>query len=278
MSVLQDNKPDSTMQALELAQRLAKNEIDSIERLHKRTLTYISWVLGIGTVFLALLGIVGFSNLKGMAVAVAERNLKKEVTLQVQQKLKKEDINAIVKEETASFAANELTAAVRHQIESGPLHQEILAQASAQSRELIAKSFGQRHLSEADDKLLVSAINREPLLRDRPVFIYSSEFNTEPYRYQKEVRTAIAKSHIKALRGEDADGIWRVEVEDGVVVLYEESQNPDIAEALNRALKAAHIDSRIEPVKFEPFNRDAKREPSYLIELFIGPRPLPKTD
>ena len=67
-------RPDSqdhTKEALLLARQIAKDEIESIERLHKRTIAQLAIIAGSVTVLWAVIAYIGFDNLKsGVAVDV----------------------------------------------------------------------------------------------------------------------------------------------------------------------------------------------------------------
>jgi hypothetical protein len=271
------NTPDVLKEALRYARDTAQVELDRIDKIHERTVKYISYYLLVVTGGLGLLGWIGFSNLKTLAVETAKTSESQEVARQVADKLKQADIKRIVNEQMEDFVSHELGADLEKAIKSGPLHKEILDAASIQSRQLVVESIGQRHLSPDSSRRLTDAINAETRLQNYPISVSGADFNPEAYRYSKEISKAISISKAKSV--DPSYGSPAVEVPDGVVIYYDEKLDPVPAQRLLRCFEAAGIKSRVEgaPFNYYPINGSQStsgRIPSINVE--VGPKPLPK--
>jgi hypothetical protein len=107
MKPLQPQK-SNTAEALEFAQSLAEKEINAIDRLHARTLKYLSIVATVFGLIAASIGFVGYKNLKETAVHTAQMQMRSEVSRQVEGVLKREDINSLVSQTVQQNANAEI--------------------------------------------------------------------------------------------------------------------------------------------------------------------------
>ena len=138
-------------EALEFAERMANQEIGSIDRLHQRTIRQLSILAG---VFLLLLGVfggvlgwVGFTNLRDSAIKIAQAQMKDEVSRQVQEKLTKEHIDQIVQDQIRSYSKSSLDSAIKQDLQTEPLSTEIRNAATGAARNLVGTMFSQRHFT-----------------------------------------------------------------------------------------------------------------------------------
>jgi hypothetical protein len=268
---IQPNPPggQNLQDALAFAQALADREIASIERIHGRTLRYIGFVLTAFVAGFGLLGYFGFKNLHDLTVGVASRQVKAEATKQVQQQLTKNGITEIVRQQTHEFAATELRSQIHAEISAGPLHQEIISTAAAQSQQLINKTIGQRHLTQLQAAKLKTAIKERPELAAYPFETIYMPMNPEAARYSREIFLALLDTAmVKAKTSASA----AAEGSDGVEIFYDEKFGAKWAESLAEAFRAAGVSARLREAPFDEITEPGKK-PTLIV--YVGPRSIP---
>jgi hypothetical protein len=252
-------------ETFKLAQALADRELASIDRLHSRTLRYIGYVIAFFVAGFGILGYVGYKNLQELAVGAATRQVKTEATRQVQLQLTKQGITEIVHEQTHDFVEGELRDQVHAEIMSGPLHREIIAIASAQSRELVAM-VGPRHFTSAQAAKLREAIAARDDLAGYPVTIRPYELDFEAVRYMQEIRAGLATTKLAA---GNSSVFANSPASEGVVIFYDENAGEHYARLLAEAFSAAEVTAKVESSRLTPSTPLGGKPP---LLVFIGPR------
>jgi hypothetical protein len=161
---------DLVQQALAFARDTARDEINSIDRLHKRTLTTLSIQLAVFGLLLSFLGWIGYSNLKRIVVQTTTDVVKERLA----DELTKKNIDIAVQQALLEHATDQIAQAVRDQVsiavtkkvaEQAPelralteaittktvagLHPQIEAYAKQQALNLILKANEPRRLAPA---------------------------------------------------------------------------------------------------------------------------------
>jgi len=261
-------QPDPTQAALNYAREIAQMELANIDRIHARTVKTIGWVMTAATILFLVIGWIGFLNLKAMAVSAAETQMQAEVARQVRTQLTEQGITKIVKEQVRSFSADEIHVALKNEIESGPLHQEILDTAGRQSQQLLTRSIGDRHLSHSDAMNLEHAIRANPELRTKRIEFLCAPNNAEAYRYKEQIKKALHSGGItRDWDGDNSDQIADSGIRDGVVIFYSAESSPSLAEEFREVFKAASIEAQVVSTKAVQAEGDQPR-----IIIFIGTR------
>jgi hypothetical protein len=208
--------------ALEYAERVAKHELETIDRLHKRTLKSLSILVTLFSLFLTVLGWIGYDNLKAFATNVARREMESEVTRQVQEKLTKEHIDEIVNKQVRAYTKEELDSAIQKDLQSEPLVSEIrnaatLAANSAATK-IVSARFADRHFTESQCRKFVTAVEAYDDLNGYPVLIGHNAIEANARDFSDEIQACIPRTKLVLLttggmginaRYVDGDAIFR---------------------------------------------------------------------
>ncbi len=235
---------DSVKEALEFAELLAKQEIDSIERLHQRTLKALS-VIVTGFVFcLGIFGWIGYTNLRDVAVSVAQKQVETEVTRQVQAKLTKEHIEEIVKQQVSTYSKLELEAAIQKDLQSEPIHSEILNAAIGAAKGLVKTKFADRHLNDLQCKAFVNTVAAYGDLDGYSVNVLHNALYPESQNLESDILKCIPRSRLKLSRGQSYGNDPPV---DGVGLYYYVNSPKAYVEHLQAAFTSAGIETKLVP-------------------------------
>jgi hypothetical protein len=116
---------ETTIQrSLEFARATARDEIESIDRLHKRTLTALGIQLAAFGLLFSFVGWIGYSNLKRVAVQTATDVVKERLADELTQK----NIDTAVQQALQEHATEQIADSVRAQV-SAAVAQEMAKQA-----------------------------------------------------------------------------------------------------------------------------------------------------
>jgi hypothetical protein len=263
------NPPSANLlEALDFARETAKQEIDSIDRLHKRTLQYIAAILAVFTFGLSILGFLGYQNLQQLAIGVATRTVEQEARSQVAQKLTQEQIAKIVQQQIQDYSQKELQKQIDDEITKGPLHKEILSIAAAQSAQEVAAAVGQRHLTPYQARKLKEAIASHPELKDYPTTSNSNGMSPEPIRYMNEIDEALKNTTLKfVFMNFNMD----YENDDGIT-LYFDPQNEKQADGLIDSFRAIGLTLKKKEGNVRAALPNEKQLP---LVLYVGLHELP---
>jgi hypothetical protein len=250
--------------ALDFARQLAKEEIDSIERIHRRTLASFGYIGIVAASLAAIFGYIGFNNLKKAAVLTAQTQMQDEVTKQVKDKLTKERVEDIVRAQVHDLSATALTEAIRKELSAPPLSTSIRGAAADEARRQIKVQFTPRHFSEAQSKAFVKAVSERHELDGYPVAIQTGfSFESERYAVELEASAELAKLKIVIVAGVS-------KLPTTGLTIYRDEASPEIyARALQEALAESGLGVRI--ISGPPFQPVKKGELSPLI-LYVGPK------
>ncbi|WP_446744327.1 hypothetical protein [Silvibacterium acidisoli] len=176
---------DSLQKSLEFARRVAKDEIDSIERLHNRALKALSIPLAGFVLLFSCVGWIGYLNLKHVAVQTATDVVKERLADELTQKNIDTAVQYAVREHAADQIANAVnkqvaSAITKHLTEQAPelrdetsamtakaisnLQPQIEAFAKQQALRLISEANEPRQLSLAQRQALIDYAKRTPHL------------------------------------------------------------------------------------------------------------------
>jgi len=168
---------DLVQKALDFARNTARDEVDSIDRLHKRTLNALGIQLAAFGLLFSFLGWIGYANLKRVAVQsatdvvkerLADELTKRNIDIAVQQALREhatEQIAQAVRDQVAIAVAKQLAdqaPELRSQTEAmtakavAGLQPQIEAFAKQQALNLILKANEPRNLETAQREALSS--------------------------------------------------------------------------------------------------------------------------
>ncbi|MGD0627944.1 MAG: hypothetical protein ABR987_01250 [Terracidiphilus sp.] len=259
---------DRLKEALIFARELAQEEIQSIERIHGRTLQSFKYI-GISVAAAgALIGFIGYVNLRNMAIRTAQNQMQAEVTKQVQEKLTKENIEGIVQDQVRNYSETKMQEAVHKALMVPAQSQMIRAAAADEARNQIKKQFAPRHFTKEQSDAFVKAVNDQPDLVGLPVEVMPSGFSIEASDYAKEISSSVALTKLKVVQnfpGFDASPI------EGVAI-YRDTASPEIpARRLQQAFLACGIDAKIVAAPSPPPNQLPAGEKVPLL-IFVGVR------
>jgi hypothetical protein len=259
---------DQLKDALLFAEQLAKREIESIERIHKRTLQSFGYIGAFAAAVLAVFGYIGYANLKDASIATASAQMQKEVTMQVREKLTTENINQIVRDQIRDLSATNLTAEIHRELTSPPLSSSIRQAADEEAQRQIRKQFSPRHFSPAQSKQLIGRLADMKELYSYSVAVNPALFNVEAITYATEIRESLSHSKMKIIEFASFD---KPPIE-GVGIYYDEQQPDTYARQLQEALKAAGVVAKLVPGKIEtPVPGPGQKSP---LEIFVGSKPM----
>ena len=121
--------------AHEIAREIVANELQSIDRMHTRTLTYITWYASVMVVIFGLLGFIGFQRLQGIVLRATVEKVREQtfqrVNEQVDKDLNNMNLPSIVSGKVAAFASSDLRGALIEQVQRGPVNDLIRSTALA---------------------------------------------------------------------------------------------------------------------------------------------------
>jgi hypothetical protein len=249
---------DSIREALAFARQTAKDEIEAIDRLHKRTLISLGIIAGALSLILSLIGWVGYTNLKRIAVQTATDVVQKRLEDELTQK----NIDKAVQTALKEHANAQIDAEVRNQVqfhisqqlaELAPqikqqtakftsdavakLHPQIEATAKQEAQTLLHTLYAPRSLTQQQVEALVKTARR----LGAPARLISVGVGTEPESRQFASQIAMALNSAGWIA--DARAIVTVSGLDSPYGIYILTRDPDHPEEnalkLEQCLRAA---------------------------------------
>lgn len=257
---------DQVKDALLLARQIASDEIESIDRLHKRTLASLAVIAGIVTAFWAIVAFIGFDNLKGAAIAVAESQMRDEVTRQVQEKLTKENINQIVREQIQSYTSQNLTNQIHKVLTEPPVSLSIKEAADREAQEMIHKQFSPRRFTSEQSRLLIEQVNGTKALDGLPIAVNSLTVNVEANNYAAQIKESLSHCKMKLV---EFYGFPEARQVEGVGIYYDAQRDDTKAHLLGDALSRAGV-----PFTFMPVSGQPATSPPNPLEIYVGAKPM----
>jgi hypothetical protein len=253
--------------ALTFARQIAREEIDSIERIHKRTLQSFAYI-GIAVVAVAgVFGYIGYANLRDAAIVTAENQMRTEVTKEVQEKLTQENVEGIVADQVRNYSATKMSEAIHKELMMPAQSEMIRSAAADEARNQINVQFAPRHFSEAQSKAFIQAVNSQPDLDGYPVNVLPMMMNSEAEDYANEIRASVDQTKLKMAK--DFSGFNKTAV--AGVAIYRDATSPEIfARRLQDAFKACGIDAQI--VSAPPNVGVVPAGEKVPMVIFVGPR------
>ncbi len=253
------------MEALTFARQIAKEEIESIERIHSRTLKSFAYIGLIVAGAAAVLGYIGYANLKDAAITSAQRQMRTEVVKQVQDKLTKENIENIVQDQVRNFSATKMSEAIHKELMTPSQSAFIRQAAASEAKNQIKQQFAPRHFTEAQSDEFVKAVNSRPELSGFPVTVMPWFFGAEPEEYANAIKTSVARTKLKLV---DFQGFTKRPVEG--VAIYRDESSPEIyARRLQEAFSQCGISTVI--VAGNPSSPTPSGQQTPMV-IFVGPR------
>jgi len=230
-------------EALEYADRIAKHEIESIDRLHKRTLRSLSILVSAALLFLTVLGWIGYDNLNAYATNVARREMEKEVTRQVQEKLTREHIDEIVNKQVRAYTKDELDNAIQKALHSEPLSSDIRNAATSAAARIVSLKFADRHFTEAQCRTFITAVAGYDDLNGYPVSIGHNAIEANARDFSDEIEKCLPRTNLKLLQS----NATRVNARyvDGLAIFRNEKSPDSFALHLQAAFKSAGVELKI---------------------------------
>jgi hypothetical protein len=258
---------DGVKDALEFARQLAREEIESIERIHGRTLKSFAYIGVAVATAAAIFGYFGYANLRNTAITTAENQMRAEVTKQVREKLTQENVESIVQEQVRNYSATEMSEAIHNALRAPAESAIIRAAAADEARNQIKEQFSPRHFTEAQSKAFIKAVNDQPDLEGYPVNVLPMTLNSEAETYASEIRASVAQTKLKVVPsfgGFDKSAV-------AGVAIYRDQTSPEIfARRLQEAFSQCGIDAQIvnapPPMPTLPAGQKAP------MLIFVGPR------
>lgn len=235
---------EGVKEALDFAQRMAKQEIDSIERLHARTLKALSFIVTGFVLCLGFFGWIGYTNLRDVAVRTAQKRVETEVTRQVQEKLTKEHIDEIVKEQVSTYAKSEMEAAIKRNLQSEPLRSEIRNAAVSAAAAMVKSKFADRHLTDAKCEAFKKTVASYDDLNDYQVNVLHNALDPEAQNLEADILRCIPRTRLKLSRGPSYDNNPQV---DGVGLYYYVDSPKEYVEHLQAAFASVGIETKLVP-------------------------------
>jgi|ERR1700761_3311812 len=165
---------DNLQKMLDFVRAQTDAEIANVERLFNRAKTMFGWLILVAVAVGAFLGISTYASLQSQVTALVSDGMKREVPLQIEQQLKKTNIDAIIQhaleqkteaqfqQSIDSAVSRELNTPARKALFQGEInrHLDVLAQNLA--GEYVVKINGVPGQSLAIEKRLSSDINATP--------------------------------------------------------------------------------------------------------------------
>jgi hypothetical protein len=233
--------PDEIKNALIFARATADAEVESIERIHKRTLVSFGYVGGAVFALAAIFGYIGYSNIQAAAITTAKAQMQKEVEEQVREKLTTEHIDQIVRDQLRDLSATSLHEQIHKELISDPLASTIRQVAEAETKAQVAKQFSPRHLSPKEASLLIETLASSKGLNGYPVSAIGTPYDFEAMTYAAELRNCLSKTMKVQLTA-----TYDQPVVEGLGIYYDRRQ-PEPARLLQDALRAAGLNAKLVP-------------------------------
>jgi hypothetical protein len=256
-------------EAIDFAERMAKQEIDSIERLHQRTLVSLSIVVGTAVLLVGVLGWIGFDHLRDAAITSAQNAMEKEVTRQVQEKLTKEHIDQIVNEQVSSYSKASLESAIQRELQTEPLSSEIRNAATAAAGKIVATKFAHRHFSQTQCDALIASVARYDDLSGYPVAIVHNALDAEAQDYAAEIGKCLSRTKLKFLA--EPNAYVETSNVNGVAIYRNEKSPENFALHLQSAFEAIGVEATI--MRGPASNQPPKGENSSL-NIWVGSKDI----
>jgi hypothetical protein len=264
-----DSESDRIKEALLFAQQLADHEIESIKRLHDRTLKALGY-LGAGVLVVGgFIGFIGYVNLKDAAIAATQAQMQKEVTKQVQEKLTQENVNQVVRDQLKSYSESALSAEIHRELTTPPLSTSIREAADSEAQQLINRQQAPRRFTSAQSKAFVDALSAQPELFEYPVAVTSAFQIGEPADYASGIRQSLMRSKVKVIESAMFDA---PPIEAGVGIYYPEGKSGEgLARLLQASLQTAGVKAQLVPGKWS--NMSGQPTAVTPLEIFVGSKP-----
>lgn len=265
---MQNQQSDNIKDALEFAGGMADREIERIKSLHEDTLKSLGILVAAVLLVFSLLGWIGYTNLRDAAVESAQKTVQAEVTRQVQEKLTKEHIDEIVKDQVSNYSKATMEAAIQKDLQTEPLASQIRNAASSTASNIVATKFQPRHITSDQCSAFVKAVDSYEDLNGFPVAVIPTAFNTEADAFSSEIEKCIKRTSLNLIaqgptvQAPNVDGVG----------LYRDEQGPtEPAEHLQSAFAAIGIKTKI--VAGHPFSPVEKGE-KFPINIWVGTKEI----
>jgi hypothetical protein len=265
--------PTQITEALLFAQQLADHEIQSIERIHRRTLLSFGYVGIFVAAAIGVFGYIGYSNLRDASIASASAQMQKEVTKQVQEKLTEENINQIVRNQVRDLSATTLTAEIHKELNSPPLSTSILESADVEAQSQIKKQFSPRHFSPAQSKIFIAQLADMKDLPGCEVSVSPALFNVEATNYASEIKESLSHTKVVSIELINFDQ----PPVDGVGIYYDKQKSETCARHLQDALQTAGVSAKLVPGTPNLLGIANGNNPNSVVgplEIFVGTKPM----
>jgi hypothetical protein len=155
-------------EALAFARDQVKAEIDSAERLYNRSLKFLTFLLGAVAIVLTFLGWTTYQNLRDLVVTTTKSQMDTVVRQQIADQLRRENVEAIVRDTVTSRAATQLREVITRQVSGDvskilkSLQPEINQTAIREARRIVAERMAPRKLSPAQSAALAEYLRSQP--------------------------------------------------------------------------------------------------------------------
>ena len=193
---------EALLKALTFARETATAEIDSIDRLHKRTLLALTIPLGAFGLLFTVVGWMGYSNLRRVAVNTSTEIVKQRLDDQLTRK----NIDASVSSALREHAATQIKEAVADQVSKqtpqlqilmremtskaiNEMRPQIVASARTEAQELLKETFTPRTLDDARANALTNCVRR---VANMPITV-SVGGDPEAQGYERQIADALIK-------------------------------------------------------------------------------------
>jgi hypothetical protein len=158
--------------------------------MHQRSVRYMLAVASVLLLGGSIIGWIGFANLKDTAVSTARRQVQTETITQVRDQLTREKLEGIVANQVEEFTRHQLSAEVKREINTGPLHDQILQNAREQSQRQLSLALAPRKLRQPQADKLAHALQAEKGGYARLVFVTSLTYDVESQNYESQITEA----------------------------------------------------------------------------------------
>lgn len=253
-------------EALSFARQLAREEIDSIERIHRRTLLSFAYLGIFVAAMAAVIGYIGYANLRNAAIATAENETRTEVAHQIQEKLTQENVEGIVTQQVRIYSATKMSDAVHRELMTPEESKMIRAAADDEARNQVKQQLAPRHFSKDQSDAFVKAVNAAPDLAGYPVELMPDFLSTEARQFTAELSKSIALTKLKVIIGFPG---FNADATDGVAI-YRDQTSPEIyARKLQEAFLESGVDAKIISAPSSAPAPDGQKVP---MVIYIGNR------
>ena len=220
MSLLGDTESHVEKRAQQISSERVDKELESISRMHNRTMLYISLYVTVIAATFTLLGFIGYEKLQQIVLDATLKNVQAQTLKRVNDRVDKQlhdlDVPAVISQKVQSFASTDLQKALTEQIEHGPAHEDIrriaFAAASgvhsqaAQPNSTIPVAKTGRVLTDVQRRKLFDLVNEKHLLPpplapgqiedrntaySRGLLIFVVPENMEALNYAQQIRSLL---------------------------------------------------------------------------------------